>query len=109
MNNLGAYLLVVTAEIDADVEDKWNDWYDKVHLPAALACPGVMSGTRYVSQGEASHIEHGRRTTNSTKIYTTIYEIEGTHTIETPEFQAMRGWYQFSDKITARTQTIKSL
>ena len=68
-----------------------------------------MSGTRYVSQGEASHIDHGRRTTNSTKIYTTIYQIEGTHTIETPEFQAMRGWYQFSDKITARTQTIKSL
>ena len=109
MNNLGAYLLVVTAEIDADVEDKWNDWYDKVHLPAALACPGVMSGTRYVSQGEASKIDHGGRTTGSEKIYTTIYQIEGMDTIQTPEFQAMRGWYQFSESITAHTQIIKSL
>ena len=109
MNNLGAYLLVVTAEIDADVEDKWNDWYDKVHLPAALACPGVMSGTRYVSQGEASNTDHGRRTTSSTKVYTTIYQIEGTDTIQTPQFQAMRGWYQFSEKITAHAQVIKSL
>ena len=109
MTNLGPYLLIVTAEIDADVEDAWNEWYDKVHLPAALACPGVLSGTRYVSQGEASKIDHCGRTTGSEKIYTTIYQIEGTHTIETPEFQAMRGWYQFSDKITAQTQTIKPL
>ena len=109
MNNLGAYLLVVTAEIDAEVEDKWNDRYDKVHLPAALACPGVMSGTRYVSQGEASKIDHGGRTTGFEKIYTTIYQIEGIDTVQTPEFQAMRGWYQFSESITARTQIIKSL
>ena len=109
MTHLGPYLLIVTAEIDADVEDAWNEWYDKVHLPAALACPGVMSGTRYVSQGEASKIDHGGRTTGSEKIYTTIYQIEGMDTIQTPEFQAMRGWYQFSESITARTQIIKSL
>ena len=109
MTNLGPYLLIVTAEIDADVEDAWNEWYDKVHLPAALACPGVMSGTRYVSQGEASKIDHGGRTTGSEKIYTTIYQIEGMDTIQRPELQAMRGWYQFSESITARTQIIKSL
>ena len=109
MTNLGPYLLIVTAEIDADVEDAWNEWYDKVHLPAALACPGVMSGARYVSQGEASKIDHGGRTTGSEKIYTTIYQIEGTNTVQTPEFQAMRGWYQFSESITAHTQIIKSL
>ena len=109
MTVLGPYLLIVTAEIDADVEDAWNEWYDKVHLPAALACPGVMSGTRYVSQGEASKIDHGGRTTGSEKIYTPIYQIEGMDTIQTPEFQAMRGWYQFSGSITARTQIIKSL
>ena len=109
MTNLGPYLLIVTAEIDADVEDAWNEWYDKVHLPAALACPGVMSGTRYVSQGEASKIDHGGRTTGSEKIYTTIYQIEGMDTIQTPEFQAMRGWYQFSESINARTRIIKAL
>ncbi len=109
MTNLGPYLLIVTAEIDADVEDAWNEWYDKVHLPAALACPGVMSGVRYVSHGEASNTNHGRRSRSSKKVYTTIYQIEGTDTVQTAEFQAMRGWYQFSAKINARTQIIKSL
>ncbi len=109
MANLGTYLLIVTAEIDANVEDAWNEWYDKVHLPAALACPGVVSGTRYVSQGETSNTDHGRHTAGSTKVYTTIYQIEGTDTVQTPEVQAMRGWHQFSEKIYARAQVIKSL
>ena len=103
------YLLIVSAEIEEAVEADWNKWYDEEHLPDALACPGVLSGTRYVSQGEASKIDHGGRTTGSEKIYTTIYQIEGKDTVQTPEFQAMRGWYQFSDKINARTQIIKSL
>ena len=49
MPDLPPCLLIVTAEVDADVEEAWNRWYDDVHLPDALACPGVLSGSRYVS------------------------------------------------------------
>lgn len=102
-------ILIVTAQIDASVEDAWNEWYDEVHLPAALACPGVISGTRYVSTGDASKIDHGERSTEMTKIYTTVYEIESPQTLLTPEFKAMRGWYHFSEHIKARTQVLQLL
>ena len=109
MTHLGPYLLIVTAKIDTEVEDAWNAWYDDIHLPAALACPGVISGARYVSEGDASRTDHGERQTDSARVYTTIYQIENMATIQTAEFQAMRGWYQFSNNITAHTQIIKSL
>ena len=60
MSNLPNCLLIVTAEVDAEVEAEWNRWYDAVHLPDALACPGVKSGRRYVSSGQVSESEIGR-------------------------------------------------
>jgi hypothetical protein len=109
MRSSTAYLLIVTARIDVEVEEEWNRWYDDVHLPAALACPGVMSGTRHVSEGDASAIDHDERSTDAARVYTTVYEIEGPQTLKTPEFQAMRGWYQFSGRIDARTQVVRRL
>jgi hypothetical protein len=41
-------LLIVTAEVDEAVEAEWNRWYDTVHLPDALRCPGVLRGRRHV-------------------------------------------------------------
>ena len=43
MTALPNCLLIVTAEVDASVEADWNRWYDDVHLPDALACPGVLA------------------------------------------------------------------
>ena len=103
------WLLIVTAEIDDAVEEDWNRWYDETHLPEALACPGMISGRRYLSQGTASLTDHGERTNATTPIYVAIYEIEGPHVLETAEFRAMRGWYQFSDRIRARTQVFRGL
>ena len=99
-------LLIVTAHIDPEVEDEWNRWYDEVHLPDALACPGVFSGRRYVSSGEALITEKGEKSSDAKRIYTTIYEIEGPHVLETAKFEAMRGWYQFTDRIQATTRVV---
>ena len=49
MTTLPNCLLIVTAEVDTAVEADWNRWYDDVHLPDALACPGVLAGRRYVT------------------------------------------------------------
>src|SRR5882672_4538298 len=59
MTTLPDCLLIVTAEVDASVEADWNRWYDDVHLPDALACPGVRAGRRYVSSGEISESDRG--------------------------------------------------
>jgi hypothetical protein len=99
-------LLIVTAEIDAEVEAAWNQWYDTVHLPDALKCPGVRRGRRYVSSGEVSETASGRTERVARRIYTTIYELDDPGAATTPEFQAMRGWYQFASHVRSRTQTI---
>lgn len=107
MTDFPSCLLIVTAEIDPAVEAEWNRWYDEVHLPEALACPGVLGGARYLSDGDASLTDHGARARDATKVYTAVYELEGPEALATPEFEAMRGWYQFTDRIKARTQVFR--
>ena len=106
MSELPGCLLIVTAEVDPAVEAEWNRWYDTVHLPDALRCPGVRSGRRYVSSGDVSETANGRTERAARRIYTTIYELDGPEATATPEFQAMRGWYQFAPHVRSRTQTI---
>ncbi|MBC8241708.1 MAG: hypothetical protein ISR50_05270 [Alphaproteobacteria bacterium] len=103
------YLLIVSAEIDGAVEAAWNQWYDEEHLPQALACPGVLRGSRYVSAGDASLTRDGEKSQSSAKTYMAVYELSGPEALDTPEFMEMRGWYQFTDKITARTQVFQKL
>jgi hypothetical protein len=106
MSELSDCLLIVTAEVDAAVEAEWNHWYDTVHLPDALKCPGVRRGRRYVSSGEISETVVGKTEKTTKRIYTTIYELDSPNAVVTPEFQAMRGWYQFAPHVRSRTQTI---
>lgn len=109
MSQLPNCLLIVTAEIDAAVEAEWNRWYDEVHLPDALACPGVLSGRRYVSQGQTSESDRGQLRRSATKLYTTIYELASPQAVETKEFNAMRGWAQFAPQVRSQTRVVQVL
>jgi hypothetical protein len=99
-------LLIVTAEVDPKVEAEWNRWYDDVHLPDALRCPGVRRGQRYVSTGDISEVIGGKREKIGKRVYTTIYELDSPDAVATPEWLAMRGWYQFAPHVRSRSQTI---
>jgi hypothetical protein len=99
-------LLIVTAEVAPEVEAEWNRWYDEVHLPDALKCPGVKRGQRYVSIGAISETIEGRREKLEKRIYTTVYELDSPDATATPEFQAMRGWGRFSPHVRSRTQVV---
>ena len=109
MSDLPKCLLIVTAEVDPAVEAEWNRWYDEVHLPDALKCPGIRRGQRYVSAGEVTEMSGGEKNKTAKRIYTTVYEIDSPEAIATPEFQAMRGWYQFTPHIRSRTQTVMQI
>jgi hypothetical protein len=109
MNPLPDCLLLVSVEIDPDVEAAWNRWYDEVHLPAALACPGVLRGRRYASVGDVAESDHGRGESHSRRLYTTVYELAGPWAIDTPEFKAMRGWFEFAPSLRSRTQVVRAL
>ena len=98
MSEFPECLLIVIAEVDTAIEGEWNRWYDTVHLPDALRCPGVRRGRRYVSSGEVSETAAGKTERTARRIYTTIYELDSPDAVATPEFLAMRGWYQFAPR-----------
>jgi hypothetical protein len=109
MSKLPNCLLVVTAEIDAEVEAEWNKWYDEVHLPDALACPGVLSGRRYLSVGEISESDRGQGRRLPARIYTTVYELDSPAAVTTKEFAAMRGWAHFAPHIRSQTRVVSAV
>lgn len=87
------HLLVVTATVDAAVETAWNDWYNGVHLPEIAACPGFRAAHRYVTDGP-----------DGDRQYIAVYEIDGPEVLESPEFQARRGWGAFKDNVRFETR-----
>ena len=87
-------------------EADWNRWYDDVHLPDALACPGVLRGRRYVTSGEVSESDHGQGKRTKTKLYTTVYELASSAAVETREFNAMRGWAHFAPRVRSQTRVV---
>ena len=102
-------LLIVTAEVDASVEDEWNKWYNEVHLPDALACPGVLSGKRYCAVGDVSFSDRGSRLAAPVKLYTTVYELNGPEAVRTPEFLKMRGWAHLAPHVRSQTRVVTAL
>ena len=111
MPHLPPCLLIVTAEIDPAVEADWNQWYDEVHLPEALACPGVLRGTRYLAARDAALTDHGEKTADSARVYAAVYELESPEALDSEAFRAMavRGWERFTDRIRVRAQVFQSL
>lgn len=107
--NLPNCLLIVTAEVDADVEAEWSRWYDEVHLPDALACPGVLSGRRYCSVGEVSENDRGQGRRTTVKLWTTVYELDSPAAVATKEFAAMRGWGPFAPSVRSQTRVVAAL
>lgn len=103
------HLLIVTAEVDPPMEAEWNRWYDTVHLPDALACPGVLSGRRFVTLGETRNTDRGVASRSPARVYTTIYELAGPEAVDTPEFHKMRGWYQFAPYVRATTRVVAAV
>jgi hypothetical protein len=71
---------VVTVDIEADHAAAFNDWYNEVHFPEILACPGWLGGRRYECvDGEPRFLA--------------IYDLEDPiKPFSTPEYEAAVGW-----------------
>lgn len=95
--SLPAHLVVVDVSVDPAVETEWNAWYDTVHLPDIVTCPGFRRAARYVSE------EDGKRH------YLTVYEVDGPEAIESVEFARRRGWGKFKDKVQSKLRTYDRL
>jgi hypothetical protein len=109
MTALPNCLLIVTAEVDASVEADWNRWYDEVHVPDVLACPGVRGGQRYISSGKAVEWDRAQRRESSAMVYTAVYELDSPAVVETKEFLGMRGWHHFAPHVRSQTRIVVSM
>ncbi|MBL3607560.1 DUF4286 family protein [Rhodovulum sulfidophilum] len=77
---------MVFVDIDPEEDAAFDDWYDNTHLPQILACPGWLEARR------EKCLEGGPR-------HVAIYTITGPEAYETPEFDAIKGFGPFTDKI----------
>ena len=50
----GRVLNIVATECPPDEEDKFNKWYNEVHVPMLFKFPGMLEVTRYKLLGEAA-------------------------------------------------------
>ncbi|WP_143199342.1 DUF4286 family protein [Bradyrhizobium sp. NAS80.1] len=85
-------LLIVEAVIDPSVEDQWNRWYDEVHLPEIVDCPGFRSGQRYVSESDEG------------RTYVSVYELDAPEALKGAEFASRRGWGPFGSQVKFKTR-----
>ena len=90
--SLAPDILVVTATIEPSVEKEWNEWYNVVHLPEIVECPGFRSAQRYVAQD-----------TDGSRCYVSIYELSSPDALNSAEFAARRGWGAFVDRVKFKT------
>jgi hypothetical protein len=79
-------LHIVRVDVAPEVEEAFNRWYDTVHVPALLRCPGWLSARRYVN------LEGGPK-------YLAVYEVAGSWAYETEEFLRARGFGEFEPHI----------
>lgn len=73
---------LVTVDIAKSKEEEFNRWYNDVHVPEVLACPGWLWGARYQAlDGEPR--------------YLALYEMESEKAMWTPELQRIKGFDRF--------------
>ncbi len=69
----GTGLMIVWADIPAEMEDDFNRWYNEEHLAELLSVPGVLSAARYEA-------------TSSGPKHMAVYELESPAVVETEAF-----------------------
>ncbi len=73
-NKKGTALLMVWADIPADKEADFNQWYNEEHLAELLSVPGVLNAARYEA------VKSGPK-------HLACYELENAGVVETPAFK----------------------
>jgi len=72
-------VLAATSDVTDEFVDGFNHWYNEIHLPEILACPGFVSASRYECvSGEPQFLA--------------LYHVAGPEVLTTPEMGRAHGW-----------------
>jgi hypothetical protein len=69
-------LLLNAMNIAPELEAEFNDWYDKEHIPALAAVPGVLSARRFRGSGN--------------RTYVALYHLDHPDVVESAEWKTAR-------------------
>ena len=83
----GRGLLLVMIDIDPEHEEEFNRWYNEEHLPERLACPGFLSGRRFVS-------------VEGTPKYLALYDLESPDVLQSADYQKIFGPSAWTQRIS---------
>lgn len=73
------YLLTVRTDVQSDAVEAFNDWYNLIHLPEVLDCPGFVTAARYECvDGEPRFLA--------------MYELDRPDALSTPEMDRVYGF-----------------
>jgi hypothetical protein len=82
-----ALLRFTRSAVAPEREAQFNQWYNEVHLPELLACPGWLRASRY-------------EVVRGTPKYVAIYELAGASALETPQYVKARGFKDMEPYVT---------
>ena len=97
--SLSEWVMVVNVDIDPAIEKDWDNWYDTVHLPEIVACPGFVRAIRYKAQEPDE---------DSGRLHqVTVYELDRSDAMNSPEFEAVRGVGPFTEQANAKARLFR--
>jgi hypothetical protein len=80
-------LLLVMIDIDPEHEEEFNRWYNEEHLPERRACPGFLSGRRFVAvEGEPK--------------YLALYDLENPEVLQSEPYRKIFGPSEWTKRIS---------
>ncbi len=93
MSKVNPLILTVRVGIPAKMEAEFNEWYNHIHIPETMKCPGWLSARRFEAvEGEPKFLG--------------IYEMEDLGARQTKEFLRVRGWSKFEPYISDWKSTV---
>ena len=82
-------LLIVRIDVEPEMEEEFNRWYNEEHIPTLLKVPGVLWGKRAINTGPGPKYiavyEHENIEVQRSEAYQKAAQTEWTRRIEHPE------------------------
>ena len=98
MNSKKHVLIIVRIDIEPEMEEEFNRWYDEEHIPALLKVPGVVWARRAVNTGKGlkyiAVYEHENIDVQHSEAYKRAVQTEWTRKIEPHVVRRERDVYE---------------
>ena len=86
-------LFTVFVEVQPDRTKEFNEWYNGVHVPEVVVCPGFLRSVRYEEVGAEGK-------------FMAMYELTGLEALESEGFGKARGWKEMQPVVKGSSSAL---